>query len=507
MTTRSSPARPPELPMQTLPVPQSMIAASAPGTRPYTERKKRILDQAERLASERDAWIAGHRFFYEEDWRYLQFLVPKGKRVLDLGCGTGALLAFLEPGDGAGIDFSAAMIARAKAAHPSLRFIQADVEALDGLSELEGPFDVIVMSDTIGALDDCLETFRSLHRLCRPDTRVIVNYHTRLWEPLSMLHAWLSGKRPVRPNWLSNQDIANLLQLADFDVIKREWRILSPFALFGLGRFFNRFVATLPLIRKLCLRTYVIARPRPPATAKDMSVSIVVPCRNERGNIEAAVRRMPQFGAEREIIFVEGGSADGTWEEIQRVIAAYPSIDIKAIKQTGKGKGDAVRAGFAAAKGDVLMILDADLTMPPEDLPKFYHALKSGKGEFINGSRLVYPMERQAMRFLNLLANYVFALLFTYLLNQRHTDTLCGTKVLLRRDYQEIARNRAYFGDFDPFGDFDLIFGASKLNLKTAEIPIRYAAREYGETQISRFQHGWLLLRMVVFAFMKLKAI
>jgi glycosyltransferase involved in cell wall biosynthesis len=251
----------------------------------------------------------------------------------------------------------------------------------------------------------------------------------------------------------------------------------------------------------------VVARPRPAATtAGELSATVVVPCRNERGNIQAAVDRLPRFCSKLEIVFVEGGSSDGTWDEIQRVIAASPQYDIKAIKQTGKGKGDAVRKGFAEATGDVLFILDADLTTAPVDLPKFYEALAAGRGEFINGSRLVYPMEKQAMRFLNQIANTIFAMLFTYLLNQRYTDTLCGTKVLLRRHYDDIARNRAYFGDFDPFGDFDLIFGASKLNLKTAEIPIRYAAREYGETNISRFRHGLLLLRMVVFAFMKLKA-
>jgi glycosyltransferase involved in cell wall biosynthesis len=237
------------------------------------------------------------------------------------------------------------------------------------------------------------------------------------------------------------------------------------------------------------------------------SVSIVVPCRNERGNIETAVQRIPGFAPKIEIIFVEGASGDGTWEKIQEVVAANPTMDIKAFKQTGIGKGDAVRKGFAEASGDILMILDADLTMPPEDLPKFYDALVLGKGEFVNGSRLVYPLEKDAMRFLNLCANYAFALAFNYLLNQRHTDTLCGTKVLLRSDYEKIIRNRGYFGDFDPFGDFDLLFGASKLNLKIAEVPIRYAAREYGETQISRFRHGLLLLRMVIFAFRKLKAL
>ena len=366
--------------------------------------------------------------------------------------------------------------------------------------ELQQAFDVIVMPDTVGSLDDCLAAFQSLHRYCKPETRLVVSYYTRLWDPLMLLYAkFASSRRFVRRNWLSSQDIANLLQLADFDVVTREWRMLSPFGLFGLGRLINRFVATLPLVRKLCLRNYLIARPFPKPAAVPLSASVVIPCRNERGNIEAAVQRIPRFCPDIEIIFVEGNSTDNTWDEVLRVQRAYPHLDIKAMKQTGKGKGDAVRKGFAEARGDVLMILDADLTMPPEDLPKYYNALAGGKGEFINGSRLVYPMESQAMQFLNHIANQLFARMFSYLLNQRYTDTLCGTKVLLRRDYEEIARNRAYFGDFDPFGDFDLIFGAARLNLKTAEVPIRYAAREYGETNISRFRHGLLLLRMVGF--------
>lgn len=471
-------------------------------------RKQRIYEQAEKLAGRRDRWLRRNRYFYEEDQRYMRFLIAAGKRVLDLGSGTGELLAKLAPGEGVGVDFSPAMTDIARKKFPQLRFITADVEKLAQSATPAGPFDAIVMSDTVGSLDDCLETFRGLHRFCKPETRLVVSYYSRLWEPLFRLGGALRLKQASLPqNWLSTRDIANLLQLADFEVVKREWRILWPYRVLGLGRLVNRYVATLPLIRKLCLRNYIVARPKPQPAPEPLSVSIVIPCRNERGNVEPAVLRTPRFGRAIEIIFVEGGSSDGTWDEIQRVIAAYPGIDIKAIKQTGKGKGDAVRAGFAAATGDILMVLDADLTMPPEDLPKYYEALAGGKGEFVNGSRLVYPMEKEAMRFLNLLANHFFSALFTYLLNQRYTDTLCGTKALLRRDYDEIARNRGYFGEFDPFGDYDLIFGASKLNLKTAEIPIRYAAREYGETQISRFRHGWLLLRMVFFAFRKLKAL
>ena len=475
--------------------------------RRFSHRKTLLLEQAEKLAYQRDDWANRHRYYYEEEWRYMRFLIPAGKRILDLGCGNGNLLNVLQPSEGVGIDFSAAKISRAKAAHPHLKFICDDVENLADAPELVEKFDYIVVSDTIGSLDDCLATFQTLHRFCKPETRIIVSYYSRLWDPLQVLYTKLAaGHRFVRRNWLSNQDITNILQLADFDVIKREWRMLSPFRLFGLGRLLNRFVATLPLIRKATLRNYVVARAQPLAATQPLSASIVIPCRNERGNIEAAVQRIPAFSPNIEIIFVEGISTDGTWDEVKRVKAAYPQHNIKIFQQGGKGKGDAVRKGFAEASNDVLMILDADLTMPPEDLPKYYDALSSGKGEFINGSRLVYPNEKQAMQFLNYIANHIFARLFSFLLNQRYTDTLCGTKVLLRSDYNEIARSRSYFGDFDPFGDFDLIFGSAKMNLKTAEVPIRYGAREYGETNISRFSHGWLLLKMVAFAFMKLKA-
>ncbi len=252
----------------------------------------------------------------------------------------------------------------------------------------------------------------------------------------------------------------------------------------------------------------IIARPRgcrkPP---EQVTCSVIVPCRNEKGNIERAVLKTPDMGRHTEIIFVEGHSQDGTLEECERVKSKYPQRDIKVLVQDGRGKGDAVRKGFSHAKNDVLMILDADLTVPPEDLPKFFDAIVSGKGEFINGSRLVYQMEKQAMRFLNLLGNKFFSKAFTYLLEQRIRDTLCGTKVLWKEDYKRIIAGRGYFGDFDPFGDFDLLFGAAKLNLRIVEIPIRYRERTYGSTQISRFKHGLLLLKMTFFALRKIKFI
>ena len=237
----------------------------------------------------------------------------------------------------------------------------------------------------------------------------------------------------------------------------------------------------------------------------ELSCSVIIPARNEEGNIEAAVRRLPRLGRSTEIIFIEGGSRDGTWEAIKRAAALHPEREIKMLKQRSEGKGAAVREAFETASGELLFILDADLSVPPEELIKFYRAAQSGLGEFINGVRLVYPMEEEAMQFLNMIANKLFGYAFTWLLRQPVKDTLCGTKVLFRRDYEEIARNRGYFGNFDPFGDFDLLFGAAKLNLKIVDLPIRYAARTYGRTNIQRWRQGWQLLRMVIFAAARLR--
>lgn len=471
-------------------------------------RKAAMISWMDRVAGKRESWLRRNDYFHTEHQRYMRFLVPKGARVLDVGCGTGHLLASLEPSEGVGVDFSTGMIDIARQNYPDLTFEVGDAEDPDTIANLDGPFDIIVVSDTIGYFDDCERALRNLHRLCTPDTRIVIAYFSRYWEPALRL-AEIFGLKMRQPplNWLSTGDIGNLLDLADYDIIKRDWRQLVPRRLFGVGSIINRFIGTLPGLRRLSLRNYLVARPLPKSADEGLSVTVLVPCRNERGNIEAAVTRMPRFADDMEILFVEGNSSDGTFEECERVRDAYAGEwDIKAVRQDGKGKGDAVRKGFDLARGDVLMILDSDLTMPPEDLPKFYAALTAGKGEFVNGSRLVYPMEREAMRFLNWVANQIFSVLFTWLLNQRFTDTLCGTKVLRKRHYEMIAANRPYFGDFDPFGDFDLIFGATKLNLKVAEVPIRYASRTYGETQISRFAHGWLLVRMVFFAFFRLKA-
>jgi SAM-dependent methyltransferase len=475
---------------------------------PVSSHKAAILAHSEKYAATREAWRRKSAFFHSEDELYLRFLIPPGARVLELGCGTGDTLAALSPSLGVGVDFSAAMIEQARRLHPGLTFLVGDVEDPATIAAIGEPFDYIVVQDTIGSLDDCQKFLEQLHPLCSRQTRIVIGYFSHLWQPLLRL-AELLGKRMPYPsqNVLAPDDVANLAELADFDAVKAERRMLMPVSLFGIGRVVNRFISVLPIFSQLSLRHYVVCRSLRRTDDQLKSATVVIPARNERGNIEPAIQRIPRFCDDLEIIFIEGHSKDGTFEEIERIKAAYPDIDIKAMRQPGKGKADAVFTAYDVARGDVLMILDADLTMPPEQLPKFWEAIRSGKGEFINGSRLVYPLEDDAMRFLNLIANKTFSYLFSWLLNQRYTDTLCGTKVMRRNDYYRLREGKSYFGDFDPFGDFDLIFGASKLNLKSVDLPIRYAARSYGETQISRFRHGMMLLQMVVFAFFKIKAI
>jgi SAM-dependent methyltransferase len=433
--------------------------------------------------------------------KYYQFLVPPGQRVLELGCGLGDLLAAVQPAQGVGVDFSAAMLELARARHPALRFTLAEASEF----RTEERFDYVLLSDLINDVPDVQALLESVQHHVFQHSRLVLNFTNNLWRPLLALSQKLGLRSPKLPqNWLSLADVRNLLHLTGWEIIKTETRILWPLRTPLVGWLCNAWLA--PLLRHLCLTVFIVARPRPlPSSYHEYTVSVVIPARNEAGNIEAAVQRTPEMGLGTELVFIEGHSTDNTWEEIQRVQAKYPQRNIKVLKQQSKGKGGAVREAFAAASGDVLMILDADLTMPPENLPKFYSVLRAGVADFVNGGRLVYPMEDEAMQFLNMVANKCFGVAFSWLLGQPLKDTLCGTKVLFRAHYELIARNRAFFGDFDPFGDFDLLFGAAKLNLRILELPIRYKARTYGSTNIHRWRHGWLLLRMVGFAARRFK--
>lgn len=472
-----------------------------------TTKTQRIKEYFNSVASQRDLWKEKSRYYHKKIEYFFKFLIPEGKRVLELGCATGDLLAFLKPEFGLGIDISEKMIVRAKEKYRKLNFKVQDAHNL----ELNQYFDYIIATDVIGNFEDVQKTFEELHKVSNDKTKIVITYYNFLWEPILNLAEKFGLKMPQPlQNWLSSKDIENLLYLANLEVIKKGSIILIPIYIPIISNFFNKYIAHLPIFNNMCITSYYIVRKKPNIYSNvEYSVSVIIPARNEEGSIEQAVIRMPKLGKSTELIFVEGGSKDNTLQEIKRVMQKYKSKKNLMLISQGKGigKGDAVRKGFDKASGEILIILDADLTVAPEELPKFYQALRSGKADFIMGSRLVYPMEKEAMRFLNILGNKFFGLAFSFLLDTSIKDTLCGTKVLFKKDYEELARNRSYFGDFDPFGDFDLIFGAAKLNQKILEIPIIYKARIYGTTNISRFKHGLLLFRMLLFAVRKFKFI
>ncbi|RJQ18886.1 glycosyltransferase [Candidatus Woesearchaeota archaeon] len=449
--------------------------------------------------------IRKNRYYYSQLIKYLRFYIPSGSSVLDVGCGNGTLLSALKPKRGLGIDSNRAAIADAKKRHPKLDFLNNKAEKFASTET----FDYILLCNSIGSVHDIQTVLEHLKKNCHRETRIIIFHYSFLWWPLLKLAEKLKLKRPDGiQNWVGAQDVSNFLALSGYDIISQSTKIIAPLWIPVLSNLANKYLANLPLLNKLNLMHVTIARVPRPLTGDETSASIIIPARNEMGNIESAITRTPTLGTSTEFIFIEGGSSDDTWKEIQRVAEKYKQTHtIKFAKQTGRGKGDAVRKGYSLATNNVLYILDADLTMPPEELPKFHEQICSGRGEFINGSRLVYPMEQKAMRPLNLIGNKTFSLIFTFLLRQRFKDTLCGTKVLTRTNYNKIAQGRSYFGDFDPFGDFDLLFGAAKQNLKIIEVPIHYKERTYGDTNISRWKHGMILLRMCIFASRKIKFI
>jgi ubiquinone/menaquinone biosynthesis C-methylase UbiE len=467
----------------------------------------RYKEYFDKLAERRVRIRKRHRYYWNEITRYCNYFSHETLSVLEVGCGTGELIGELKAARKTGIDFSQKMIDIARKQYPEVDFKVMDAEELN----IGEKFDLIIVSNLIGFTDDVQAVFEQLHKVCHSRTKIVVTYYNYLWEPVLKLAEFLGLKtKSPKQNWLTQSDIKNLLFLAGFDEYRRTNLMLLPVYIPLLSEFFNKFLVRLPLIRLLAINNYSFSHLRSKLkneeTQKLFSTSIVIPARNESGNIENAITRLPAFGSHQEIIFVEGNSTDDTWEKIQEIQKKYSAThDIKIAKQPGKGKNDAVRKGFGMATGDILMILDADLTVPPEDLPKFYDAIATGKGDFINGCRLVYQMEKEAMRFLNLLGNKFFSIMFTFLLEQSFKDTLCGTKVIFKKDYEKLVTNRKFFGEFDPFGDYDLIFGAYKLNLRIVEIPIRYRERTYGSTNISRFKHGLILLRMCLFAARKIK--
>lgn len=463
--------------------------------------RREIAQKKDSIANDRMAWIKRNPYYYNQELKSLKFIIPEGAKVLHIGCGTGYILNELKPEYGLGIDDSKKQIAAAEQSYPHLKFEYQSLEDFD----IKENFDYILIT-TIEDIVDIKAVFDAVKKCSHMHTRIITVYYNYLWHPLVKLAEKTSLKVPQRShNWFSPNDIHNMMTLCDHEQVSTKSSILFPFNIPLVSYFLNRFIARCPWFRNITLIHISISRILF-RDERQYSVSVVIPCRNEAGNIQSAVERIPQMGKHTEIIFCDDKSTDGTADKVKEMMKKYPEKDIKLVAGPGICKARNVWTGFDHAISDILMILDADLTVIPEELPYFYEAISQNRGEFINGSRLVYPMREEAMRIANIAGNKFFSMMFSYILDTRIKDTLCGTKVLWRSDFEKIKKSRGSWGIEDRWGDYELIFGAAKNHLKIIDLPVHYMERTYGETKMTnRLKNGLIMLKMCIVSLLKIK--
>ena len=465
------------------------------------DSREQIRQKKDFIAAKRQKRIGHNPYYYGRLMNSLKYIIPEDSAVLNIGCSTGYILNLLKPSRGVGVDASAEQIAIAREGYPELTFFDEEPEA----TNVDGIFDFILISGVEDILD-IKAVLDSVRKNCGRHTRIVISYYNYLWQPLVNIAEKLHLRIPQHVhNWFSSKDIENLLELSNFELINTKSLILFPYFIPILSWIMDRFLARLPFFRMFAMSRLAVARMQAEG-GKDYSVSIVIPCRNEAGNIQQAVERIPALGAHTEIIFCDDKSTDGTADVVREMQKKYPEKDIKLVDGPGICKADNVWTGFDAATGDILMILDADLTVIPEELPYFYDAIANGYGEFINGSRLVYPMHEEAMRLFNIVGNKFFSVMFSYILDNPIKDTLCGTKVMWRDDFKNIKKLRGSWGIKDRWGDYELIFGAAKNHLKIIDLPVHYMERTYGETKMTnRIKNGVIMLRMSLISLLKIK--
>jgi hypothetical protein len=479
------------------------MAAGQFGPSALKRRADEVRQHYDDVSATRGTYIAKNAYYYEQIYRLLRFIIPPGKRVLQVGCLTPDCLNAVAPSHGVGIDFSPRQVEECRRRFPHLQFRLHE----DYVVSAEEVFDYVLVTDINDQVDP-IATLRALRPAMHDDTRLIIDNYNHLWEPIIRFAESFGVKFP-RPlqNWLSIDDLRNIMSLCDYQPLQVHRTVLLPKKIPLLSVFANSFLARLPGVQRLNITNMIVARPMPPrAPDRDYSVSIVVPCRNEVGNVAAAVERIPDLGSHTEIIFCDDKSTDGTADEIRRIQALNPDRDIKLYQGPGINKASNVRTGFDRAEGDIMMILDADLTTMPEELHYFYDVIASGRAEFVNGSRFIFPMEGVAMQPLNAVGNRFFSGLVSVLLGQRVSDTLCGTKVLWRRHWPAIRALVGTWGTDDRWGDYDLLFGAAKLHLRIVDLPVHYQERVSGVTKMTgRLRNGLVMLRMCWAAFIKFK--
>lgn len=457
---------------------------------------KDIMERFSKILDKYNYYKKKNRYYYSQLKDLHRLYIPKKSKVLEIGCGTGDILKFVEPKNGLGIDVSPEMINTAKERYKDISFRVGDIEKL----EIDEKFDYIIMANVIDHLTDVYTALMELKKVSHQDTKIIISSINPLWSIPLHIAEKLDMKTPEGAhNWVGVKNLSEILEICELQVIEQGWRFLMPIKIPKVSNLINSLFFKIPMIRSFGIIQFFVVKPAAIQNeVKIMSCSVIVPCYNEEENIKECIERIPEMGIGTEVIVVDDGSTDDTSSVVKKIMLEKKNVRLISY-QKNRGKGYATREGLNASKGEILMILDADMAVPPEDLPKFYELIASGKAEFVNGTRMVYPMEGEAMRDLHIFGNKIFSHIFSYLLGKYVSDTLCGTKVFFRKDYQFMKMKE------DAWPDFDLLFGASKLGLNIKEMPVRYREREAGSSKMKTFTHGFLLLKMCLVGFIELK--
>lgn len=457
--------------------------------------KESVEEHFDEIAPNYDYWKKKNAYYYSTIKTFISRIIPEGSSVLEVGCGTGEILATTKPQRGVGIDISKKMVELASQKFPQYTFIHSPIEDL----QLGEKFDYIVMIDVVDHVHDVMDVFHSLYRFCHSETQVILTTINPWWDPILSVMEKFGAKMPEGPhNFIEKRNLTKMLELMDFSISYSGYMLLFPKKIPVLSFLANSIGTRMWGIQKMSAVQYMLIHPM---VKNDIDLrlgcSVIIPCYNEQDNIEEAIRRTPQMGRETEIIVVNDCSTDNTAQKVRDLQSRYPNLKLVDYSPN-RGKGYAVRKGFEAATQEVLMILDADISTPPEELPRFFDPLNKGICQFVNGTRMVYPMENQAMRTLNLFGNKIFGFIMSFVTQQNLTDTLCGTKAFYKKDLKMIKWG------LDKWGDFDLLFGAARTGKKIMEVPVHYMTRKSGESKMRSFRHGVHLLRACYLGFKEL---
>ncbi len=385
--------------------------------------------------------------------------------------------------------------------HPSsLETILVDPEVglnIESIAFKNKKYKTIILTDLFEVSTDILELLSMVNKLLGKDGIIVICSINQKWNRILNLFERLNLKDGNQKRLFINSTIVlNIAKVTGLEFVTQRNKQIFPFRMLGLGSLINNILEILFFPFSFGIRIYSILNQQEKFNEeKKYSKSIIIPAKNEEKNLKPLLNQIPELEEDHEIILAIGDSEDKTYEVAKEIKEArcWP-FEVKVIKQTGKGKANAVWEAVEEASKEVIIILDADISVNPETIVQFNSVIDTGKASFVNGTRLIYGMESGAMRIVNNLGNRIFQYIVSIIIGQKITDSLCGTKVFFRKDFNKIKLWKELVQMKDPFGDFDMIFTAGYFGLKILEIPVRYQARVYGVTQIKRFRDGYKLI-------------